>query len=126
MAALPFQKIAAREGQAPRARRCHALCFDKYCHSMASLREEVPMMASMNISLPDAMKDWVETQTSSGRYDNASEYMRDLIRHDQDRAQRIAAMQSLVDEAMASPDSTRSLAEIRQIARQKAGVDDTV
>lgn len=82
------------------------------------------MMASMNISLPDAMKDWVETQTRSGRYDNASEYMRDLIRHDQDRVQKIAAMQSLVDEAIASPDSTRSLAEIRQIARQKAGVDD--
>ena len=42
-------------------------------------------MASMNISLPEPMKDWVETQTSSGRYDNASEYVRDLIRHDQDR-----------------------------------------
>ena len=43
-------------------------------------------MASMNISLPDQMKSWVEGQTNSGRYDNASEYVRDLIRHDQARS----------------------------------------
>lgn len=79
-------------------------------------------MASMNISLPDPMRDWVEQQMKSGRYDNASEYMRDLIRHDQDRASKIAAMQRLIDEAMASEDSDKSLSEIRAIARQKAGV----
>ena len=78
-------------------------------------------MASMNISLPDPMRDWVEQQMKSGRYDNASEYMRDLIRHDQDRASKIAAMQRLVDEAMASEDSDKSLSEIRAIARQQAG-----
>ena len=79
-------------------------------------------MASMNISLPGPMRDWVEQQTQSGRYDNASEYMRDLIRHDQDRAAKIAAMQQLVDEALARGDSDKSLAEIRAIARQRAGV----
>lgn len=78
-------------------------------------------MASMNISLPGPMRDWVEQQMKSGRYDNASEYMRDLIRHDQDRASKTEAMQRLVDEAMASEDSSKSLAEIRAIARQKAG-----
>ena len=78
-------------------------------------------MASMNISLPDPMREWVEQQMKSGRYDNASEYMRDLIRHDQDRASKIAAMQRLVDEAMASGDSDKSLSEIRAMARQKAG-----
>lgn len=76
-------------------------------------------MASMNISLPDAMRDWVEQQTNSGRYDNASEYMRDLIRHDQDRASKIAAMQRLVEEALASGASDKSLAEIRKIARAR-------
>lgn len=79
-------------------------------------------MASMNISLPDPMRDWVEQQMKSGRYDNASEYMRDLIRHDQDRASKIAAMQRLIDEAMASEDSDKSLSEIRAIARQQAGI----
>jgi len=82
-------------------------------------------MASMNISLPDPMRDWVEQQMKSGRYDNASEYMRDLIRHDQDRASKIAAMQRLVDEAMASEDSDKSLSEIRATARQQAGTADS-
>ena len=56
-------------------------------------------MATMNVSLPDAMKDWVEGQTQSGRYSNASDYVRDLIRRDQERSNKIAAMQRLIDEA---------------------------
>ncbi len=39
-------------------------------------------MATMNISLPNPMKDWVEAQTSDGQYANASDYVRDLIRKD--------------------------------------------
>lgn len=77
-------------------------------------------MASMNISLSDPMKDWVESQTRSGRYDTASEYVRDLIRHDQDRAAKISAMQALVDEALESGDSEMSLSEIRALARDRA------
>jgi antitoxin ParD1/3/4 len=41
-------------------------------------------MATMNISLPDQMKTWVETQAKTGRYGNASDYVRDLIRRDQE------------------------------------------
>ena len=77
-------------------------------------------MASMNISLPDPMKDWVETQTSSGRYDNASEYVRDLIRHDQDRASKISAMQKLVDEAFEGGASDKSLDGIWAAAKAQA------
>lgn len=77
-------------------------------------------MASMNISLPDPMKDWVETQTSSGRYDYASEYVRDLIRHDQDRASKVAAMQKLVDEASEGGASDKSLNDIWAAARDLA------
>ena len=42
-------------------------------------------MATMNVSLPDTLKDWVEAQAETGRYANASDYVRDLIRKDQDR-----------------------------------------
>lgn len=45
-------------------------------------------MATMNVSLPDAMKDWVESQTRTGRYGNASDYVRDLIRRDQNAPTR--------------------------------------
>jgi len=59
-------------------------------------------MATMNISLPDLMKSWVEAQTGTGRYSNVSDYVRDLIRREQERGARIAEMQALVDEARAS------------------------
>lgn len=39
-------------------------------------------MATMNVSLPDQMKNWVEECVKSGRYANASDYIRDLIRQD--------------------------------------------
>lgn len=80
-------------------------------------------MASMNISLPDPMKDWVEAQTSSGRYGNASEYIRDLIRRDQDRASKISAMQKLVDEAFESGVSEKSLHDIWTAAKERAHAD---
>ncbi len=47
-------------------------------------------MATMNISLPDPMKDWVNARTTDGRYSNASDYVRDLIRKDQERNDKIA------------------------------------
>lgn len=59
-------------------------------------------MATMNVSLPDPMKDWVEGQAKSGRYSNASDYVRDLIRRDQDRHAAVTELQALVDEGLAS------------------------
>ena len=79
-------------------------------------------MATMNISLPDLMKIWVEGQAGTGRYSNASDYVRDLIRRDQERAAKIAAMQRLVDEADASGVSDSSMTDILEKARHQAGV----
>ncbi len=59
-------------------------------------------MATMNISLPEQMKSWVEEQTRDGRFGNVSDYMRDLIRRDQDRQQAVAEIQALIDEGIAS------------------------
>lgn len=48
-------------------------------------------MATMNVSLPDPMREWVETQVKTGEYANTSDYIRDLIRHDQRRWQELQA-----------------------------------
>lgn len=40
---------------------------------------------TMNISLPDRMKQFVEEQVSTGGYSSASEYVRELVRADQKR-----------------------------------------
>lgn len=77
-------------------------------------------MATMNVSLPDAMKSWVEDQADTGRYSNASDYVRDLIRRDQERREKIAAMQVVINESIASGISPHSMDEILQEARRRA------
>jgi antitoxin ParD1/3/4 len=41
-------------------------------------------MASLNISLPQQLKAYVEAQVAEGEYGTPSEYMRDLIRRDKE------------------------------------------
>jgi len=78
-------------------------------------------LATMNVSLPDPMKDWVEAQAATGRYANASDYVRDLIRRDQERADKIAHIQKLVSEGIESGVSDQSMADILKAARAQAG-----
>ena len=79
-------------------------------------------MATMNISLPDPMKAWVEAQAATGRYSNVSDYVRDLVRREQERADKIAAMQQLVDEGRASGVGSETMADIRARVRARAGL----
>ena len=44
-------------------------------------------MGTMNISLPDPLKTFVDEQVKQRGYGTSSEYVRELIRHDQDRLQ---------------------------------------
>ncbi|MGH8592612.1 MAG: type II toxin-antitoxin system ParD family antitoxin [Gammaproteobacteria bacterium] len=51
-------------------------------------------MATMNISLPDPLKDFVDNQVREQGYSTSSEYIRELIRNDQIRRaeQRLTAL----------------------------------
>ena len=77
-------------------------------------------MATMNVSLPDKMKQWVEEQVQTGRYGNASDYVRDLVRRDQERAEARDEFERLVEEGIASGVSDLTLDEIFAEARRKA------
>jgi len=59
-------------------------------------------MATMNVSLPDPMKEWVEARMKDGKFSNVSDYVRHLIRRDQERAAAVAEIQTAVDEGIAS------------------------
>ncbi len=59
-------------------------------------------MATMNISLPDPMKRWIEARMKEGRFSNTSDYMRHLVRRDQERRDAIDALQGAIDEGIAS------------------------
>jgi len=71
----------------------------------------------MNISLPEQMKTWAEAQAETGKYSNTSDYVRDLIRRDQERAEKIAAMQIKIDEAIAGGVSELTTQDILEKAR---------
>jgi len=78
----------------------------------------------MNISLPDQMKSWVEAQSNDGRYSNASDYVRDLIRRDQVRMEKIANMQRLVEEGFASGISDDTMDDIWKRALKRADIEE--
>lgn len=73
-------------------------------------------MATMNVSLPDAMREWIEERVKSGRYANASDYVRDLIRRDQET--RDVLVRALI-EGENSGVSRRSVREIAAAAKSK-------
>ena len=56
-------------------------------------------MSTMNISLPDALKSFVDQQVGVRGYSSSSEYVRELIRKDQDRQR----LRGLLLEGAASP-----------------------
>ena len=79
-------------------------------------------MITMNVSLPEPMRDYIEQQVKTGGYGSVSEYIRDLIRQDQKRKAQ-AHLENLLlqglDSGSATNMSDRDWAEIRQAVRDK-------
>jgi len=61
------------------------------------------------ITLTDKQDEWIKTQISNGDYTNDSEYVRDLIRRDQEK---FRVLRAAVEEGLASGVSNRSMDEI--------------
>lgn len=59
----------------------------------------VPIMSTMNISLPAPLKNFVDEHVAAAGYGTSSEYVRELIRRDQDRLH----LRSLIIEGAKSP-----------------------
>ncbi len=78
-------------------------------------------MASMNISLPEQMREWVQAQIEAGKYASSSDYVRDLIRQDQERRDKIAALQRAIEEGMQSGDAEEfDFAQFKQAMQQRS------
>jgi antitoxin ParD1/3/4 len=74
-------------------------------------------MQTMNISLPDPMKQFVEEQVSAGNYSSVSEYVRELIRADQKRKAKDELEETLLD-ALRSGEPTEVTPEMWDELRQ--------
>ena len=77
-------------------------------------------MTSMNVSLPEQMKSWVEGKIDAGQYHNASEYIRDLIRRDQAEDEKTLAFRAAIEIGRNSGIDDRSVDEIFLEAKAKA------
>jgi antitoxin ParD1/3/4 len=76
-------------------------------------------MATMKISLPDPITEWIEERIRSGQFANASDYIGNLIRDDRERRERLV---SALIEGEQSGLSHRTVRDI--IAGAKSAVGD--
>ena len=83
-------------------------------------------MATMNISLPDAMREWVETQLETGLYANNSDYIRDLILKDQQRSAKLEVLQQAITAGINSGAAcVLDIQSIKRQARITAGLEES-
>ncbi|MFP6698464.1 MAG: type II toxin-antitoxin system ParD family antitoxin [Alphaproteobacteria bacterium] len=69
-------------------------------------------MTRKTITIPASMDDWVKQQIGTGRYSNDSEYFRDLIRHDQEKQEKLVALRVAIDMGRQSGASNSSMSDI--------------
>ena len=66
----------------------------------------------MNISSPHQLKGWAEARVAEGRYSSTSDYVRDLVRRDQDEEEALRALRAAIEEGRASPETDTTVSEI--------------
>jgi antitoxin ParD1/3/4 len=85
----------------------------KFCH-----RRYCRGMSTMNISLPDSLKTYVDEQVAGRGFGTSSEYVRELIRRDQDRQNLRTLLLEGAGSASAAPADKVFFDSLRSRARQ--------
>lgn len=75
-------------------------------------------MSTMNISLPDSLKSFVDEQVAERGYGTSSEYVRELIRKDQDRTQLRSLLMQGAASAPGRPADEQFFAGLRAQLRE--------
>jgi antitoxin ParD1/3/4 len=76
-------------------------------------------MAQMNVSLPEGLKAWAESRVAEGRYSSTSDYVRDLMRKDQEDAEKLRALRAAIQEGLDSPEIDTTVEDIIAEARAR-------
>jgi antitoxin ParD1/3/4 len=80
-------------------------------------------MPSMSVSLSDKMRGFIKSRVEGGDYHNESEYIRDLVRRDQERLRDEDALLAELREASASGVSDRTLPDIMRDVKARLKAD---
>ena len=81
------------------------------------------IMATMNVSLPAPMKQWIEKQIGTGHYSNVSDYVRSLIRQDQEYQAKVSALRQALVVGEESGVAEESVLDIWQKVKAGGGPD---
>lgn len=77
-------------------------------------------MSTMNISLPETLRSFVDTQVTEGDYTSSSEYVRDLLRKEQDRVRlRNLLLDGLESPLMEEPMDSRYFDNLRRRVKEQ-------
>lgn len=95
--------------------RWNGLSLAKICQNA-----HTDAMSTMNISLPDTLKSFVDEQVSQRGYGTSSEYVRELIRKDQDRLQLRGLLLAGAASATAAPADASYFEGLRDRVRNAA------
>tara|TARA_R110000823_G_scaffold274698_1_gene393528 strand:- start:51 stop:299 length:249 start_codon:yes stop_codon:yes gene_type:complete len=79
-------------------------------------------MAQMNISLPEGLKSWIEARVAEGRYSSSSDYVRDLVRREQEAEEKRRDLRAAIEEGLASGISDRTIEDIIADRRKRDGI----
>ena len=79
-------------------------------------------METMNISLPPALKEYVDDQVNTGNFSTVSEYIRQLIREDQKRTEREDIDRKLIEaiDGGTTPLTAEDWQQVREEVRRRA------
>ena len=73
-------------------------------------------MATLNVSLPDEMRTWIDEQVKTGKFANASDYIRDLVRRNQSEREAISlALSSIIIEFSRDLNSFNVLSKVTSL-----------
>lgn len=83
-------------------------------------------MVKKSITVTDQQEKWIQAQMATGNYASDSEVLRELIRKEQTRDEKIDAISAALIEAEQSPKSGRSPEEIMTAVIERKKMDGTL
>jgi antitoxin ParD1/3/4 len=103
---------SVRRALSDRSREGRDAHVDNCCHS----RQDADMSRqTMSFALPESMREYIDARVAAGNYGNTSEYIRDLVRRDQEE-QAKKRLRDLIEEGLASgPGHRRTKADDKKL-----------
>ncbi len=84
------------------------------------------MTIRKTISFTEQHDEWIKSRIASGSYTSDSEYVRDLIRKDQQDNQKLLILKAAIAEGLESGISNRSVQDIMKDVEQRLGTNGAI